>query len=108
MASVGATQQASTKPALAAATRAPRAPQARRHWLPLALEVLTGSLILGPLAGTGVSADDRITLVLMHLTVALTLIGTLYRTGSRRLAPAPLARRASPQTSPHAAHRPPV
>ena len=83
-------------------------PRARRYWLPLALAVLTGSVIFGPLAGTGVSADDRITLVLMHLTVALTLIGTVYRTGSRHLAPAPLARRALPRISPHAAHRPPV
>jgi Family of unknown function (DUF6069) len=83
-------------------------PHARRYWLPLALAVLINSLIFGPLAGTGVNAADRITLVLMHLSVALTLIGTVYRTWSQRLAPASPARGTSWRTSSHAAHRPPV
>ena len=50
----------------------------RRYWLPLALAVFIGSLIFGPLAGRDVSAANRTTLVLIHLTVALTVIGALY------------------------------
>jgi hypothetical protein len=85
-----------------------RTAHARRSWLPLSLAVLIGSLILGPLAGTGVSAADRTTLVLMHLTVALVAIGALYRTSQRRFTSAEVARRAAQRLSPHAAHRPPV
>jgi hypothetical protein len=83
-------------------------PRARRYWLPLALAVFIGSLIFGPLAGTGVSAADRTTLVLIHLTVALTVIGALYRTSQRRFTSETLARREAQRISPHAAHRPPV
>src|ERR687888_1213618 len=82
-------------------------PHASRYWLAIALAVLIGSLF-APLAGTGVSPADRTALVLMHLTVAITVIGALYGTSSRRLAGAALPGPATRPTSARAAHRPPV
>jgi hypothetical protein len=80
---------------------------ASRYWLAIALAVLIGSLF-GPLAGTGVSHADRTALILIHLTVAITLIGALYSTSSRRSRGAALPRPTTRPTSAHAAHRPPV
>src|SRR5919202_6444458 len=60
-------------------------PRARRVWLVLALVGLAASLAM-PLSGSGVSSENRMLLVLMHLAVAAVVISVLYRTSSGRLA----------------------
>lgn len=70
-------------------------PRGRNIWLGMALAGLAASLWL-PLSGTGVSAENRAVLVLMHLVVAATVMTVLYRTSPHR---APL----HPSLSPSAA-----
>ena len=57
--------------------------RARTVWAVLAVLVLVVSLG-GPLGGTGITAANRIALLLMHLVVAAVLIPALYRTSRTR------------------------
>lgn len=50
----------------------------RRTWLAIMSAALILSLA-GPLSGTGVTAGDRLALVLLHLTVAAVVVPLLYR-----------------------------
>jgi Family of unknown function (DUF6069) len=57
-------------------------PLGQRIWLVLAVLVLAASLPFGPLSGTGVTATDRLVLVLMHLAVAAILITGFSRSST--------------------------
>jgi len=89
---------------LAGLTRVTQRP--KRIWLLLGFVVFLASIVLGPLSGSGVSAADRVTLVVMHLAVASTVISVLYRTAGTASQPTQSLDTVAP--SAHAAHRPPV
>lgn len=55
----------------------------RRTWTAIALLVQFASLS-GPMSGTGVTTANRVSLVLLHLAVGVTLIPLLYRTATVR------------------------
>lgn len=57
--------------------------RARGAWTAIAVLTLVGSLG-APLSGTGISDENRLMLVLMHVAVAAVVIPALYRTSPSR------------------------